>query len=132
MNPRNALRRSLQRLAALLPALRPWFCLGGAGDAAHRALNVNFPAVDVATIQGVRATEPAPHADFGVNFERNDDGAYKAVWVDKTPPAAQADTDIAWLALGYITVTPLDANYASSSPEVAKLRSLIDGQTAAR
>jgi 5'/3'-nucleotidase SurE len=118
-----------KRFATLLSSLRPWFCSGATEEHAHRALNVNFPAVDVASIKGVRAVEPAPRADFGLDYERNDAGGYRGRWVDSRQDAG-ADTDIGWLARGYITVTPLDASYAASQPDTVVLRKLLDGTSA--
>ena len=114
-----------ERFVALLASLRPWFCTGSADDG-HRLLNVNFPSADVADIKGVRATDAAPHPDFGVQYKSAGPDRYQGSWVDKPHASANGDTDIEWLARGYITVTPLDANYASSLDETLKLEALIE------
>ena len=119
------------RFVELLTSLRPWFCSGSAHDG-HRLLNVNFPSADVADIKGVRATDAAPRPDFGVQYKSAGPDRYQGSWVDKPHTSANDDTDSAWLARGYITVTPLDANYASSLDETLKLETLIESNNPTR
>jgi len=82
----------------------------------------------VADIKGVRATNAAPRPDFGVQYKNVGPDRYQGSWVDKPSASANGDTDIEWLARGYITVTPLDANYASSLDETLKLETLIESR----
>ena len=112
------------RFVELLASLRPWFCTGNAHDG-HRLLNVNFPSADVADIKGVRAADAAPRPDFGVQYKSAGLDRYQGSWVDKPHTSANNDTDSAWLARGYITVTPLDANYASPPPAVEQLSTML-------
>ena len=125
VDPQRRAAAMAERFVGLLASLRPWFCTGSAKDG-HRLLNVNFPSADVADINGVRATDAAPHADFALQYKSVGPDRYQGSWVDKPHATANGDTDIEWLARGYITITPLDANYASSLDETLKLEALIE------
>ena len=125
VDPQRRAAAMAERFVGLLGSLRPWFCTGSAHDD-HRLLNVNFPPADVADIKGVRATDAAPHADFGLQYKSAGPDRYQGSWVDKPHKSATGDTDIEWLARGYVTVTPLDGNYASPLDETLKLEVLIE------
>jgi 5'-nucleotidase len=93
-------------LVRLVGATRGWFCDGEAVVRARTALNVNYPARPVAQIAGVVTASQGTGTDLRITFEPSGDGEYRARPSRLAPPDERGSDDH-WLALGYVTVTPL-------------------------
>jgi 5'-nucleotidase len=116
----------------LLPVLRPVLCdLAQAGDA-RIVLNVNYPALAVADIEGIRAAAPDAAADIAIDYRRGDDGDYVAQVSRQAAPQDAVESDRSLLDAGYVTVTPLSGTYAGIPAALTRLdsplRAVADGE----
>ena len=93
-------------LAKLVGATRGWFCEGGTVVRARTALNVNYPARPVAQIAGVVTARQGSGTDLRIAFAPTGEGEYRAQ-PSRVAPPDERDSDDHWLALGYVTVTPV-------------------------
>ena len=109
-----------RHLAALLASIRGWYCEADGRVQGTAVLNVNYPARPVTEAAGVAAARQAPLADMALAFVPDGDGRYRSERVDVTVEPA-ADTDLALLARGYVTVTPIgpDLSPAGSFEDLA-------------
>ncbi len=109
----------------LLPVLRPVLCdLAQAGDA-RIVLNVNYPALAVADIEGIRAAAPDAAADIAIDYRRGDDGDYVAQVSRQAAPQDAVESDRSLLDAGYVTVTPLSGTYAAIPAALTRLDSAL-------
>lgn len=93
-------------LVKLVGATRSWFCEGGNVVRARTALNVNYPARPVAQVAGVVVARQGSGTDLRIAFAPSADGEYRAQ-TSRIAPPDEHDADDHWLALGYVTVTPV-------------------------
>lgn len=107
-DPRQRFDAVARHLAALLAAVRGWYCSADGQVRGTAVLNVNYPARPVADIAGVAVARQAPVADMALAFVSDGDGRYKANRSDISVDPA-ADTDLSLLGRGYVTVTPIGA-----------------------
>jgi len=114
------------RFVRLLETLRPAFCAGDPTDRGAPVLNVNFPAIDVDDVKGVRATVPDARADVALAFKPDAAGHYTTAVSQAQSGSQSADTDISWLARGYVTVTPLTSTYTTPASVESRTRALLD------
>lgn len=96
-------------LTKMLATTRGWFC--ERGQVVHRrvVLNVNYPAMPIAEVRGVRIASQGRSTDLHIRFERADDGTYVTRRSGATSPQDESESDTALLKRGYVTVTPIDA-----------------------
>jgi 5'/3'-nucleotidase SurE len=97
-----------RHLATLLVAVRGWYCDAEGQVRGTAVLNVNYPARPVADAAGVAVARQAPVADMALAFVPDGDGRYRSERTDVAIDPA-ADTDLALLGRGYVTVTPIGA-----------------------
>ena len=97
-----------RHLATLLAAVRGWYCDADGQVRGTAVLNVNYPARPVADAAGVAVARQAPVADMALAFVPDGDGRYRSERTDVAIDPA-ADTDLALLGRGYVTVTPIGA-----------------------
>ena len=97
-----------RHLATLLAAVRGWYCSADGQVRGTAVLNVNYPARPVADAAGVAVARQAPVADMALAFVPDGDGRYRSERTDVAIDPA-ADTDLALLGRGYVTVTPIGA-----------------------
>ena len=93
-------------LVKLVGATRNWFCEDGTVVRARTALNVNYPARPVAQIAGVVTARQGGGTDLRITFAPSGDGEFRAQ-TSRVAPPDERDSDDHWLALGYVTVTPV-------------------------
>jgi 5'/3'-nucleotidase SurE len=93
----------------LIGVHRNWFCEGDRIARARTVLNVNYPAVPVSQLAGTRMTRQSPASDLRIKFEQTAAGDYMAR-THLGEAIDDRDSDNYWLAAGYVTITPLDAN----------------------
>jgi 5'-nucleotidase len=97
-----------RHLAALLATTRGWYCDADGRVRGTAVLNVNYPARPLAEVAGIAVARQAPVADMALAFVPDGDGRYRAERND-VPIDPAADTDLALLGRGYVTVTPISA-----------------------
>ena len=97
-----------RHLTTLLASVRGWYCDADGQVRGTAALNVNYPSRPVAAAAGVVVARQAPVADMALAFVP--DGGQR--WHSERREVAiepAADTDLALLGRGYVTVTPIGA-----------------------
>ena len=97
-----------RHLAALLASVRGWYCDADGRVRGTAVLNVNYPARPVAEAAGIAVARQAPAADMALAFVPDGEGRYRSERAGVTVDPA-ADTDLALLGRGYVTVTPISA-----------------------
>ena len=85
-----------------------WYCDADGRVRGTAVLNVNYPARPVAEAAGIAVARQAPAADMALAFVPDGDGRYRSERTDVAIDPA-ADTDLALLGRGYVTVTPIGA-----------------------
>jgi broad specificity polyphosphatase/5'/3'-nucleotidase SurE len=113
-------------LARMVDATRGWFCERGAVVRARTVLNVNYPAVPVPQLRGIRVTRQGATSDLRVTFSAIADGEYRAQ-TQRVDATDQRDTDISWLQQGYVTVTPVSGAILDSTVPTAPLQRRLRG-----
>jgi 5'/3'-nucleotidase SurE len=93
---------------SLIAAYRNWFCDGGRVVRAGTVLNVNYPERPVSQLKGTRMTRQGSASDLRIAFEQTAAGEYTAR-ARQVEAIDDRDSDNYWLAAGYVTITPLDA-----------------------
>jgi 5'/3'-nucleotidase SurE len=96
-------------LTRLIATTRGWFCDHGQVARARVVLNVNYPAIPVSELRGVRVARQAMSTDLRLRFEPSGDGTYVTRRSSEAASPSESDSDAALLEQGYVTVTPLDA-----------------------
>lgn len=119
-----------RHLTRLIARLRGWFCDGGHLTRGTAALNVNYPARSVSSVRGVRAARQGRTTDLHIAFEPSGPDAYASRPVSLAPAADFADSDVALLAEGYVTVTPVSAVLGAQDASLADLAQRIDAVAA--
>lgn len=97
-----------RHLTALLASVRGWYCEADGRVRGTAVLNVNYPARPVEAIVGVSVAHQAPVADMALGFVPDGEGRYRSERIDVAVDP-DADTDLALVRRGYVTVTPIGA-----------------------
>lgn len=107
--PADRLERIARHVAELIGATRGWFCDGATLARPTVALNVNYPARPAATVRGIVVARQGRSTDLHVEFAPDAPGSFASR--RRTVPAGDdyPDSDVALLAEGYVTVTPVSA-----------------------
>lgn len=80
------------------------------------AINVNYPPRDPADVRGVRLVQKANAGDFRLSYRPAGNDRYTASFAPVDPAAAPAGTDAAAYHAGYVTIVPIDGDYAAARP----------------
>ena len=72
-------------------------------------LNVNYPGLPVSQLKGTRMTRQGSASDLRIAFEQTAAGEY-TTRARQVEAIDDRDSDNYWLAAGYVTITPLDAD----------------------
>lgn len=115
-----------EHVAALIATTRGWFCDGGRVGRARTVLNVNYPARPVASLRGTVLANQGQFSDLSVHFEPAGEGHFRAK-VDRTGAPPPGDSAEHMLALGYVTVTPVDADLGNDDVPQRDLKRRLDG-----
>lgn len=103
--------------ARLVAGTRGWFCADGRVTRDRTVLNVNYPARPVADLRGTVPARQGSATDLSVSFSAAGPDEYRAE-ARRTDADGDRDSDLHWLELGYVTVTPvsgvIDAGDASN------------------
>jgi len=100
--------------ARLVSRLQRDACRGGRLLDGAIALNVNYPPREPSAVRGVRLVQKANAGDFRLSYRPAGGDAYAASYAPVDPAAAPAGTDAAAYHAGYVTIVPLDADYAAT------------------
>jgi 5'-nucleotidase len=90
----------------LVAATRGWFCEDGRVVRDRTVLNVNYPARPVADLRGTTVARQGNATDVRVTFSATGPDEYRAD-VRRVDATDGSDSDLHWLDLGYVTVTPV-------------------------
>lgn len=93
----------------LIAAHRNWFCDSGRVVRPRVVLNVNYPKRPVSELMGARMTRQGSASDLQILFEQTGAGEY-AARARQSDASDDRDSDNYWLAAGYVTITPLNAD----------------------
>ncbi len=90
-------------------------------------LNVNYPAVKAADLEGTRVLEATWDAGVRLGYAEIKETGKLAVQLQvlKAPEVKASDSDWQWLSRGYVTVTILDGNTDAGSSSRAKVSSRL-------
>lgn len=100
-----------RHFVALLASTRGWFCTPDGRVRGTAALNLNYPARPLAKVAGVAAARQADVADLALAFVPDGPDRYRSTRADVAVDTP-ADTDLALLGRGYVTVTPIGPGLA--------------------
>lgn len=92
--------------ARLVAETRGWFCEDGRVARDRAVLNVNYPARPVAEMRGTVVARQDSATDLRVTFTATGPDEFRAD-ARRTSVAAERNSDLHWLDLGYVTVTPV-------------------------
>jgi len=107
--PSDHLQQVARHLVRMVGTTRSWFCDRGRVARATTVLNVNYPARPVSAAGGVRVASQGRTTDLQLAFEPSGDQTYESRSAKGPVAQEAADSDIALLAKGYVTVTPIRA-----------------------
>jgi 5'-nucleotidase len=107
----------------LVAATRDWFCEDGRVVRDRTVLNVNYPARPVADVRGTTVARQGSATDLRVTFSATGPDEYRAE-VRRVDATDGHDSDLRWLDLGYVTVTPVSGaiDAAPSANQALKRR----------
>jgi 5'-nucleotidase len=100
--------------ARLVGSTRGWFCEDDAVTRRRTVLNVNYPARPVNELRGSVVADQGSATDLRVTFSATGDGEYQAN-AKRVEVVDGRDSDHRWLALGYVTVTPVSGAIGDDS-----------------
>jgi len=113
--------------ARLVGETRGWFCEDGRVARNRTVLNVNYPARRVTDLRGTVVARQGSATDLSVTFSATGTDEYRAD-ARRADASGGRDSDLHWLELGYVTVTPvsgaIDAGSASDGNLKRRLRRL--------
>lgn len=92
--------------ARLLADSRGWFCEDGRVARNRTVLNVNYPARRVTDLRGTVVARQGRATDLDVTFSATGPDQYRAD-ARRKDAYGDRDSDLHWLELGYVTVTPV-------------------------
>jgi 5'/3'-nucleotidase SurE len=111
----------------LVGETRGWFCDRGRISRGRTVLNVNYPARPVADMRGTIMARQGTATDLHVTFSATGPDEFRAE-ATRADASGGRDSDLYWLALGYVTVTPvsgaIDGDAARSGDLPRRLRRL--------
>ena len=111
----------------LVGETRGWFCEDGRVARDRTVLNVNYPARRVMDLRGTVVARQGSATDLRVTFSATGPDEYRAD-ARRADATGGRDSDLHWLELGYVTVTPvsgaIDASGASDGNLKRRLRRL--------
>jgi len=90
----------------LVAETRSWFCKDGRVARDRTVLNVNYPARPVASLRGTVVARQGRATDLRVTFTATGPDEYRAE-ARRSDVKDGRDSDLHWLELGYVTVTPV-------------------------
>lgn len=105
----------------LVSTTRGWFCERGRVARARTVLNVNYPAVEVASLRGTVMARQGSATGLRVEVVPTAEGTYRAR-PDRRPVDGADDSDLQRLSAGYATVTPVNAELGDDDVPGRKLR----------
>ena len=103
-----------QHAAKLVTATRSWFCRDGRVAQRRTVLNVNYPGRPVDSVRGTVVAQQGTVSDERIRFTPSGDGRYRASIAPGNAVDAPESEDH-WLGLGYVTVTPVNADLRDGS-----------------
>jgi 5'-nucleotidase len=106
--------------ARLVGETRGWFCKDGRVARHRTVLNVNYPARRVPEIRGTVVARQATASDLSVTFSATGPDEYRAD-ARRADASGGRDTDLHWLELGYVTVTPVSGVIDAGEPSDGSL-----------
>jgi len=113
--------------ARLVSETRGWFCEDGRVARNRTVLNVNYPARPVKDLRGTVVARQGSATDLTVTFSATGPDEYRAD-TRRTDAPGGRDSDLHWLELGYVTVTPvsgeIDAGEVPNGSLARRLRRL--------
>jgi 5'-nucleotidase len=113
--------------ARLVGETRGWFCEAGRVARNRTVLNVNYPARRVTDLRGTVVARQGGATDLSIKFTASGPDEYRAD-ARRTDATGGRDSDLHWLELGYVTVTPvsgaIDAGSVSDGNLERRLRGL--------
>ena len=107
--PPDHLQTIAAHFAQLVSIARGWFCESGAVARATTVLNVNYPAIPLASARGVAAARQSRIGDLHIAFQATGPDTYEVRELGASTTAQSPDSDVALLGKGYVTVTPISA-----------------------
>lgn len=114
----HAIARHVTRIVNMA---RTWFCKDGRLVRPASVLNVNYPARPVADVRGVRVATQGHTAGLRLVFEPSGADRYSPRIDSSNAVSDDPDSDVALLAQGYVTVTPISAFLFTSGAPAAEL-----------
>lgn len=112
--------------ARLVGETRGWFCEGGHVARARTVLNVNYPARRVTNLRGAVVARQGSATDLSVTFSATGPDEYRAD-ARRADATGGSDSDLHWLELGYVTVTPVSGAIDAGSNSDRKLERRLRG-----
>jgi 5'/3'-nucleotidase SurE len=104
--------------ARLVAETRGWFCEDGRVARSRTVLNVNYPARPLADVRGTVVARQGSATDLRVTFSATAPDEYRAE-AHRIDATGSRDTDLHWLDLGYVTVTPV-SGAIDAGPEASR------------
>jgi len=95
-----------EHFARLVGETRGWFCKDGRVVRGRTVLNVNYPARPLPEVRGTVVARQGSATDLRVSFSATGPDEYRAD-AERADARGRRDSDLHWLALGYVTVTPV-------------------------
>ena len=105
----------------LLAGTRGWFCADGRVVRSRTVLNVNYPARPVDDLRGTVVARQADATDLRLTFSATGPDEYRAD-ARRVDATGSRDTDLHWLELGYVTVTPVSGTIDEEPGAARKLK----------
>jgi Predicted acid phosphatase len=94
---------------------------------ARTAINVNYPPLAPADVEGVVTAVQARLPHFTVGFAPIGGGLYAPTFAGADPSQSGPNSDTVLFSAGYVTVVPIDGNYTAARGVAAKIDQAIDG-----
>lgn len=102
-------------IARLIDVLQTRRCGEGHILPSRVALNINYPPLAAADIQGVRLAAQGQTPYFQLSFKHLEGGLYVPAFGGPEPTEDVADADTSLFNAGYVTVVPIDGDYSIST-----------------
>jgi 5'-nucleotidase len=112
--------------ARLVGETRGWFCEDGRVARNRTVLNVNYPARRVTDLRGAVVARQGSATDLSVTFSATGPDEYRAD-ARRADATGGRDSDLHWLELGYVTVTPVSGAIDAGSHSDGNLERRLRG-----
>jgi broad specificity polyphosphatase/5'/3'-nucleotidase SurE len=112
--------------ARLVGETRGWFCEDGHVARNRTVLNVNYPARRVTDLRGAVVARQGSATDLSVTFSATGPDEYRAD-TRRAEADGGRDSDLHWLELGYVTVTPVSGAIDAGSNSDRNLERRLRG-----